>query len=162
MERPDHPDREEMPVSAESESIDPGAVTAEQFAQMVKGAGDEDIERVIQQVGTKPTLDRIFQGFEERFVPDRAGGVDADIQWVVRDAGQEHPYVVGVHDGTCTARSGTAESPKVTFTLDLVPFTRLVTGQEDGMKLFMTGKLKLGGDMMFATRVNGFFEPPKA
>ena len=73
-----------------------------------------------------------------------------------------HGSVVGVHNGACTARSGTADSPKVTFTLDLVPFTRLVTGQQDGMKLFMTGKLKLGGDMMFATRVNGFFEPPKA
>jgi hypothetical protein len=37
MEQPDHPDQKEMPVSAESDSIDPGAVTAEQFAQMVKG-----------------------------------------------------------------------------------------------------------------------------
>ncbi|MDP9343625.1 MAG: SCP2 sterol-binding domain-containing protein [Actinomycetota bacterium] len=149
-------------MSTESDAIDPNAISAEQFAQMVAGAGDEDIERVIHQVGTTPTLDRIFKGFEERFVPDRAGGVDADIQWVVRDAGEEHPYVVGVHDGTCTARSGKADAPKVTFTLDLVPFVRLVTGQADGMKLFMTGKLKLIGDMMFATRVNGFFEPPKA
>ena len=81
---------------------------------------------------------------------------------MVRDAGEEHPYVVGVHSGSCTAGSGQADSPKVTFTLDLVPFCRLVTGQSDGMKLFMTGKLKLTGDMMFATRVNGFFEPPKA
>ncbi len=149
-------------MSAESESIDPGAVTAEQFAQMVAGASDEDIENTIHRVGTKATLDRIFRGFEERFVPDRAAGVDADIQWVVRDAGEEHPYMVGIHDGKATAHGGTADSPKVTFTLDLVPFTRLVTGQTDGTKLFMTGKLKLGGDMMFAMRVNTFFEPPKS
>jgi putative sterol carrier protein len=37
-----------------------------------------------------------------------------------------------------------------------------VTGQADGTRLFMTGKLKFSGDMMFAMRVNAFFEPPKA
>jgi hypothetical protein len=95
-------------VSAGGDSIDPGAVSAEQFAQMGAGSSDKDIEGVIRQVGTKRTLDRIFQGFVERFVPDRAGGVDADIQWVVRDAGEEQPYVVGIHNGACTAGSGKA------------------------------------------------------
>ena len=31
-----------------------------------------------------------------------------------------------------------------------------------GPQLFMAGKLKISGDLMFATRVTGFFETPKA
>ncbi len=39
---------------------------------------------------------------------------------------------------------------------------KLVTGQQSGPVLFMTGKLKLEGDMMFASRMTGFFRIPKA
>jgi putative sterol carrier protein len=48
------------------------------------------------------------------------------------------------------------------LTLGLVPFVRLLTGQSDGMKLFMTGKLKVDGDLLFAARVPGFFDPVQA
>ncbi len=149
-------------MAGDEGQLDPSTITAEQFAQMVAGASDQDIEGVVHGIGTERTLERIFAGFEERFLPDRAGGVDADIQFVVRDAGQEHPWVVGIHDGACTASGGQADSPKVTLTADLVPFTRMVAGQEDGIRLFMTGKLKVGGDMLFATRIMGFFERPGA
>ena len=41
-------------------------------------------------------------------------------------------------------------------------FPKLVTGQQSGPVLFMTGKLKLEGDVMFASRMTSFFRIPKA
>jgi putative sterol carrier protein len=149
-------------MAAEEGKVDVSAITPEQFAQMVKGASDEQIEDVVHGIGTDRTLQRIFAGFEDRFLPERAQGVDADIQFVVRDQGQEIPWVVAIHDGTCAASAGQADEAKVTLTSDLVPFTRMVAGQEDGTRLFMTGKLKVSGDLLFATRIMGFFERPSA
>jgi putative sterol carrier protein len=149
-------------MSDQQPTLDPSEISAEQFAQLVAGATDDQIEDSIHMVGTERTLDCIFEGFEERFQPDKAEGVDADIQFVVTDRGAEYPYRVSIRHGASSARRGPADSPKVTLTTALVPFTKLVTGQAGGMQLFMTERLKVSGDLMFAPRIMGFFDPPKA
>ncbi len=135
-------------------------LTPEQFAQLVGGAGDEEILQGIHGAGTEVALDRIFRGFEERFLPQRAAGVAAGVQWVVVDEGQEHPYVLRIEDGTCTAQRGRVDDPRVTLTTDVVSFAKLVTGNAQGPALFMSGKLKLAGDMMFSMQLNNYFERP--
>jgi putative sterol carrier protein len=50
----------------------------------------------------------------------------------------------------------------VTFTLDGVDFLKLVTNNVQGPELFMTGKLKLEGDMMFAAQLPALFTIPSA
>jgi putative sterol carrier protein len=50
----------------------------------------------------------------------------------------------------------------VKLTADLVPFVKLVTGEAQGPALFMSGKLKVSGDLMFSTRIMTFFDQPKA
>ena len=113
-------------------------------------------------MGTKDTLNRIFDNFPERFQPAKAQGVDAEIQFVVTDQGEEFPHVVTVKDGTCTTEEKAATDPKVTLTTDLLSFVKLITGQAQGVQLFMTGKLKVSGDLMFSQRIMTFFEPAKA
>jgi putative sterol carrier protein len=147
-------------MSDQSFSVD--QVTPEEFAGLVANATDEQIEEVIRAVGTKETLNRIFDNFPERFQPDKAQGVDADIQFVVTDEGTEFPHLVSVRNGTCTTQEKKADDPKVTLTTDLVSFARLITGQAQGVQLFMTGKLKVSGDLMFSQRIMTFFEPAKA
>ncbi len=84
------------------------------------------------------------------------------MQFVVKDDGEDFPYIVAVKDKTCQTRSGTSDNPKTTITTDLVSFTKLVTGNAQGVQLFMTGKLKVSGDLMFSQRVMTLFDPPKA
>jgi putative sterol carrier protein len=144
------------------QGFSPDQVTAEEFAGLVANASDEQIVEVIHAVGTKETLDRIFQNFPERFVPEKAQGVDAEIQFVVTDEGEEFPHLVTVRNGTCTTEATRAAEPKVTLTTDLVSFVKLITGQAQGVQLFMTGKLKVSGDLMFSQRIMTFFEPAKA
>jgi len=145
-----------------ADQIDVSAIemTPEQFAELVRAASDEQIETGIRAAGLQTVLDRIFQGMQERFIPDKAAGVDVDIQWVVTDQGNEYPYAVAVRNGTCEAKSGRAEAPRVTLTTGLVPFLRLIAGQENGVQLFMKGQLKVGGDLLFSQRVQTFFATP--
>jgi putative sterol carrier protein len=142
--------------------IDPSDIGPEEFATLVANSSDDVIGETIHSVGTEATLDRIFKGFEERFRPEKAEGVEADVQFMIKDDKEEHGYVVAIHGGACTASRATSDDPKTTLSLKLVPFVKLVTGQADGMKLFMTRKLKISGDMMFAQRVMTFFDRPSA
>lgn len=142
--------------------ISPDTVTPEEFAQLIGAAeNDDQIREAIQAVGTDTTLDRIFEGFEQRFVAERAADVAADIVFVIKDGDAEHPYTVSIKDGTCNATRGAADSPRTTLSTDLASFAKLVAGVEDGMKLFMGGKLKVTGDLMFSTRIMTFFDQPK-
>jgi putative sterol carrier protein len=50
----------------------------------------------------------------------------------------------------------------VKLTSGLVPFIKLVTGEAQGPQLFMAGKLKVSGDLMFSTRIMSFFDQPNA
>lgn len=146
---------------ADQEVANLAEITPEQFAQLVTAASDADIETALRSVGLDTVLARIFDGFRERFVPAKAEGVTADVQFVVSDGGKEYPYVVSIADGACTVSSGRADNPKSTLSTDLVSFCRLIAGQIHGPQLFMAGKLKVGGDLLFSTRVETFFERPK-
>ena len=42
-------------------------------------------------------------------------------------------------------------------TLNVADFLRLITGKLNGMQAFMSGKLKIQGDMMFAQVMQGWF-----
>ena len=156
---------EEGAAVAEDQQFDisPDSVSPEQFAQLIASAeNDDQIKEVIHQVGTDKTLDRVFEGFEQRFLPDRAEDVAADVMFVIKDDGEEHSYTVSIKDKTCTAKNEAVADPRTTLTTDLASFLKLIAGVEDGMKLFMGGKLKVSGDLMFSTRLMTFFDQPKA
>jgi len=126
--------------------------------QLTEGSDDE-IAQKIRDAGAEQVLERVFAGMQERFQPDRASGVDAQLQWLVSDAGVEHAHVVTIKDGACTVEPGRAETPKVTFTTDLASFAKLTAGKAVGPQLYMTGKLKVQGDLMLAQRATTFFRP---
>jgi putative sterol carrier protein len=137
-------------------------MTPERFAEMVSQGSDEEVASAIRAVGTETTLDRIFTGMQERFRADKASGVDADIQFIVTDEGEEHPYVVAIKNGSCTTKQGTADDPKVTLTTDVVSFSKLITNNASGPQLFMSGKLKVSGDIFFSQKITSFFDQPSS
>lgn len=142
---------------AEEIDISSVDISPEQFAELVRSASDDQIETGIRTAGIETVLDRIFQGMQERFLPEKAADVETAIQWVVTDQGNEYPYQFAVKNGACSQSRGRADSPRVTLTAGLVPFMRLISGQENGVQLFMRGALKVGGDLLFSQRVQTFF-----
>jgi putative sterol carrier protein len=148
-------------MSATPEEIDLTHITPEQFAGLVAGADGDLILRTVRDTGTKAVLDRVFQGMQERFLPEKAQKVDARFQWIVRDEDQEHTYAVTIKEGSCEIAPGTLEDPTVTFTTDVLHFLKMTAGQASGPTLFMTGKLKVAGHPMVAVGYQSYFEVPK-
>ncbi|MFP5298618.1 MAG: SCP2 sterol-binding domain-containing protein [Actinomycetota bacterium] len=140
--------------------IDPANVTPEEFAGLIANADDQQIADVIRTVGPETVLDRIFEGMESNFRPDKASNVDAVIVFVVTDDGSEYPYTVNISNAACNVDKGKADDPRVSLTTDVVSFSKLVIGQAQGPQLFMAGKLKIQGDLMFSAQIMNFFDRP--
>ncbi len=137
-------------------------IDANNLAGMVKSASDEEIVAMLDQLGPQAAFDRIFEEMQTRFKPGMAGNVDADVVFAITHGGDEHTYVVGIHNGSCTTGRGDLEDPKARLTMASPLFLKLITGNADGPVSFMSGKLKIKGDIMFTSRLLGFFERPKA
>ena len=129
----------------------------DELAAMIEGKSDDEINAGVAERGTEKVLGQILAYMATRFVPERAGGQSAVIGWDVTSPEGTHQYQLKVADGTCTAVSGSAEPARVTLGMALPDFLRFLTGKIDGMQAFMTGKLKLSGDMMFAQAIQQWF-----
>src|SRR5437867_8877919 len=122
-----------------------------------EGRSDEDITRGVEDRVVEGVLDEVFQGMTEAFLPDKAAGQSAVVQYDVTVAGEPHTYQLNIAGGRCEVVKGRADTPQVTLTLALPDFLRLVAGKLPPVQAFMSGKLKLQGDMMIATAMQGWF-----
>lgn len=144
-----------------TQGFDPATVTPEEFSRIVGSMSDQQLGDAIHGIGTGRVLDRVFEQFGARFRPEHAAGVDAESQFLVRDGSDEHPYLVAIRGGRCEVRPARGKDPRVTLVAELLPFVQLVTGHAEGANLFMTGKLRVAGDLVFALRLLSFFDRPK-
>ena len=129
----------------------------DELAAMIEGKSDDEINAGVAERGTEKVLGQIFEYMAGRFQPERAGGQSAVIGWDITSSEGTHNYQLKVADGTCTVAQGNAEPARVTLGMALPDFLRFLTGKLDGMQAFMTGKLKLSGDMMFAQSMQAWF-----
>ena len=141
-----------------------GEADASQLAAMVGQVPDEQLaEAMSDPEGRKLVLDEIFKRMGEHVEPSQVEGVDAVIHFKITDApgGGEDTYEVVIRDGKVeVSDEPSTEQPKVTISAAPVPFLKLVTGHQSGPVMFMTGKLKIQGDLMFASRLTSFFRIP--
>ncbi|MBA2546468.1 MAG: SCP2 sterol-binding domain-containing protein [Solirubrobacterales bacterium] len=151
-----------------AETEDPmGAIAeadASELAGMVGKLSDEQLAEGMADPGNrKRILDEIFNRMAEHVDPAKIADLDAVIHFVITDApgGGADTYEAVFKDGAVTVNEEpTTDEPKVAITAPPVPFLKLVTGQESGPAMFMTGKLKIKGDLMFASQMASFFAIP--
>jgi putative sterol carrier protein len=134
-----------------------GIGSREELATMIQGKNDDEINAGVAALGTEKVLGQIFEFMATQFQPDRAGGQSAVIGWDITSPEGTHGYQLKVADGACAASPSSGEAARVTLGMALPDFLRFITGQLDGMQAFMTGKLKLSGDMMFAQSMQAWF-----
>lgn len=128
-----------------------------QLAATVENLSDEELAKQLSELGIDDVLGGIFDGMKEAFQPEAAEGVSSTIQYDIRTDEGVKQWNVEISNGACSTSSGPADSPRLTLQLDIVDFVRLIFGQAEGPQLFMSGKLKLQGDMMFAMQMQKFF-----
>ena len=103
------------------------------------------------------TVQQLIENHPRAFRPEAAEGVDAVIQYIL--TGEEGgDWIITIKDGKCSVAPGKAESPRMTLTADANDFKDVLTGKANGMQYFMTGKLKLAGDLNMAMKLTTFFK----
>ena len=103
-----------------------------------------------------PTVKETFDAMAGRFRADKASGTNAVIQYDVSGDGGGTWHAV-IKDGTCTVNSGSAPSPNLTLSIAGQDWLDMLSGKQSGQMLFMSGKLKVKGDMGLAMKLGSMF-----
>ena len=143
--------------------IDPTQVDANALAKNMSSATDAQLEELMAGPTRPQILAEIFRRMSEHFRPEAARDTEAVIRWRItgRSDGGADEYETEISDGRCEVREGfEADSARVTFSVGGGDFLRLVIGNVAGPMLFMSGRLKIEGDMMFAASAASMFTIP--
>jgi len=82
--------------------------------------------------------------------------VELDLQFVVTDAPEgDIEYRLAINDGAVTFSRGTGDNPDVTVTNTYETAVGISTGELNTQMAFMTGKLKVAGNMAVLMRNQG-------
>jgi putative sterol carrier protein len=100
-----------------------------------------------------PTAREFFESLESRADQSKVAGFTASYLFVIDGAGQ---WKVDVEDGHVTVTEGPGEAD-CTISASEWTFERIVAGQQNPMTAYMTGKLKIAGDMGQALKLQKLF-----
>ena len=111
------------------------------------------------QTPTEVTPDQVVGEMPGYFVPEKAGNTTAAIQFDLTgdNAGKRF---IKIADGKATSGAGEVENPNLTLIADSEDFVKIFTGGLDPTAAFMSGKLKIKGDMGLAIRMQSMFRRP--
>jgi predicted lipid carrier protein YhbT len=143
------------PLAARLTEADPA-----ELASLVAETPDEELQEALRGELRHSVLDTVFDRFPEYVNPAKTRDVSAAVEW--RIAGEpedgEARYLVVVDRGECRVVEELESEPRTVITIDAVDFLQLVTGNANPTMLFFRGRIRVGGDLAFATKVAGFFE----
>ena len=108
-------------------------------------------------MATSDEVKGIFPTMAGRLIPEKASGVNATILF---DLGGDNggQFWIKVADGIATAGEGAVDEPNMTLKADADDWFAITTGQLNAMQAFMTGKVKILGDMGLAMKMQTMFE----
>ena len=105
-----------------------------------------------------PTVQETFDAMPGRFRADKSSGTTATIQYDISgDDGGTWNAVI--KDGACAVSKGAAAgSPNLTLQIAAQDWLDMLSGKQSGQMLFMSGKLKVKGDMGLAMKLGSMFQ----
>ena len=68
-------------------------------------------------------------------------------------------FYVSIADEAIDVQTGKHEKPNITLTMKEGDYLDMINGKLNGQMAFMTGKLKIAGDMGLALRLQNLFKP---
>jgi putative sterol carrier protein len=97
-----------------------------------------------------------FDTLPTRFKPDAAKGLKAVFQFELSGDGGG-AYSVSVDETALKIDEGTHSAPSITVKMAANDYVKMVNGELNGQMAFMTGKLKVSGNMMLAMKMQQLF-----
>jgi putative sterol carrier protein len=108
---------------------------------------------------TAAEVKAIFEAMPSSVNADAAKGMNSVIQFnLTGDGGGNH--FVEIKEGTANVGEGSHAAPNMTMTLSASDYVELITGKLNGQMAFMSGKLKIAGDMGLAMKMQTLFKAP--
>lgn len=92
------------------------------------------------------TIDEYLHAMQEAFVPEKARGAHAVLQYQFTGSQVGACYAV-VEDGTLHVARGTHPAPTATVTVDFDLWTRILAYQVDGLLALEDGQYQAEGDL---------------
>jgi putative sterol carrier protein len=102
------------------------------------------------------TITELFESMPGRFNSEAAAGLNKTIQWNIT-GDEPGVWAFQIIDGVGHLIPGGVERADATFTIKSKDWLAIAEGRLDSMKAFMTGKLKVKGDMTLAMKMPQFF-----
>jgi putative sterol carrier protein len=99
------------------------------------------------------TVQEFFEGLPSRVTPDRIEGMTNTYVFDIEGAGV---WTVAIADGAVTVTEGAGEAD-TTFSTSEENFEKIVAGEQNPTTAYMTGKLKIKGDMGAAMKLQKLF-----
>jgi putative sterol carrier protein len=148
---------EEIAAAIAGGELDPAEV-----ARVIREVPDELLRDLLGDEVLAAATDEIIRRFPDYVDVERTAGVTAAVAFeVVSDRSRER-FVVLFDNGSVSAGRELDAEPRVTLELDGADFLRLVTGNADPATMFLSGRLALSGDELFAIEMASFLSIPGA
>ncbi len=100
-----------------------------------------------------PSVQEFFEGLPARVTPDRIEGMNNTYVFDIEGAGA---WTVAIADGTIEVTEGVGEAD-CTFSASQENFEKIIAGEQNATTAYMTGKLKIKGDMGAAMKLQKLF-----
>ena len=100
-----------------------------------------------------PSVQEFFEGLPARVSPERIAGMNNTYVFDIEGAGA---WTVAIADGALTVTEGAGDAD-VTISASEESFEKIVAGEQNPTTAYMTGKLKIKGDMGAAMKLQKIF-----
>lgn len=131
-----------------------------QLRDLIAGKSDEEILELAsaQPGGLAGLVELTMAGMPSAL--DSGAAQDCVVGYEVSGPAGVHPYRIEVNNDRVTVERRSPDDARVVLQLSGPDFLRLVSGLLDGTDAFMTGKMRIRGDVMFAPQIARMFRTP--
>lgn len=99
------------------------------------------------------SVNEFFEGLEAHADAEKLAGVDTTYLFEIDGAGE---WVVAIHDGHLHVTEGSGEADCI-VAASADTFLKIVNGEQNPTSAYMTGKIKIKGDMGAAMKLQKIF-----
>jgi putative sterol carrier protein len=132
---------------------DPRAQLAEAMARLT----DDQVFGLMKTVGVDMAVQGVFLEMQRRFLPGNVEGKQVVVQWDLTTPDDPVTYQMTIASTGLTWTPGAAPAPQMIVGCSVIDFMRLMIGQLDSTEAFMTGRLRVSGDLQLVQELGTWF-----
>jgi hypothetical protein len=137
-------------------------VTGAVYASTMAGSGVTNHGGTFQPGATVEVIDRCLRALGERLPNPQWAAHEAVIRWDITQGIVSRTYQMLLTDASCSVSEEAPVHPRVMVGISLTDLVPLSVGQLDLMEAFMSGRVRLSGDLGLARQLQTCLEqaPP--